>query len=302
MGKPLKPTLRHILEYAALRSVVFLLGLLPLRAALVFGAALGRLAWMLGTRRRVSLANIRQAFPGIGDREARRIGSRSYASAGRFMVEFARQDRLGVRHLEKFVTVRTPEVLEEFARTGGIGVGFHFGNWELLGMIVRKAGADVSLLVGKQHNSLVDGFINRLRSSHGIGLITRDGAMRGIFRTVKSGGAVCWLSDQDAGRNGVIVDFFGFPASTPRGAAAIAVRTGCPVYPMFLIREKGPRQTAVMFEPILPRTDLPAEEAERILTQEYTLRLEEMVRAYPDHYWWAHRRWKTTGLYSSVRR
>jgi len=22
-----------------------------------------------------------------------------------------------------------------------------------------------------------------------------------------------------------------------------------------------------------------------------------MVREYPDHYWWAHRRWKTTGLY-----
>ncbi len=297
----MKPGLRHIVEYAALRASVFALGVLPLEAALGVGAALGRAAWLIGIRRRVSLVNIRQAFPGIGRREARRIGSRSYASAGRFMTEFARQDRLDGRHLEKFVTVRNPEVLERFAGSGGIGVGFHFGNWELLAAIIRKAGADVSILVGEQHNRLVDGFINRLRSSHGIGLITRDGAMRGIFRVVRSGGAVCWLSDQDAGRNGVKVDFFGFPASTPRGAAAFAVRMGCPVYPAFLVREKGPRQTAVFTEPIMPRTDLPAEEAERVLTQEYTRRLEEMVRAHPDHYWWAHRRWKTTGLYSNLR-
>lgn len=298
----MKHDLRHVLEYAALRSVVFLLGLLPLRAALVVGSALGRLAWALGVRRRVSLVNIGQAFPGTGIREARRIGSRSYSSAGRFMVEFARHDRLGRRHLEKFITVRNPEVLERFVKTGGIGVGFHFGNWELLAVIIRERGANVSLLVGDQHNRLVDGFINRLRSSHGIGLITRDGAMRGIFRTVKSGGIVCWLSDQDAGSNGVVVDFLGYPASTPRGAAAFAVRTGCPIYPAFLVRERGPRQTAVFTEPILPRADLPADEAEKMLTQDYTRRLEEMVRAHPDHYWWAHRRWKTTGLYSRIGR
>jgi len=32
----------------------------------------------------------------------------------------------------------------------------------------------------------------------------------------------------------------------------------------------------------------------RTLTQWYTTRLEEIIRATPDQYWWLHRRWKDT--------
>ncbi|MGB4081744.1 MAG: lysophospholipid acyltransferase family protein, partial [Candidatus Fermentibacter daniensis] len=172
-----------------------------------------------------------------------------------------------------------------------------YGNWELLGVLQSYGGVSTRFLVGRQHNALVDGFVNRLRSVHGIGLISRDGAMREIFRTIRDRGVVAWLSDQDAGRAGVIVDFFGMPASTPRGAAAIAVKLGCPVYPTFMIRERGLFHTAVYTEPILPRRDIPAEQAEVELTRLYTSRLEEMIRRRPDLYWWPHRRWKTTGLY-----
>ncbi len=287
----------HVIEYAALRALVALVGLLPLWAALEAGALLGRAAWALGIRRRVVMTNLAQAFPAIDGRAARRIGSGSYANAGRFMIEFARQDRLGCGHISRWISVENPGNLERLAREGGIGLAFHFGNWELLGALMKCRGADVSLLVGEQHNPLVDRLINRLRSVHGIGLITRDAAMRGIFRAVRAGGAVCWLSDQDAGRNGVVVDFFGYPASTPRGAAAFAIRLGCAVYPVFMVRERGRRQRAVFTDPILPPQGVPQEEAEARVTQEYTKRLEEMVVRHPEMYWWPHRRWKTTGLY-----
>lgn len=290
---------RHAAEYALLRTAVLLLDLLPLRLALMKGAALGRIAWLLGIRRKVSMTNIRQAFPDISDREAAGIGARSYANFGRFTVEFARQRRLGRAHLDRYIRVENPEIMKRLGEEGGIGIAFHYGNWELLGVLQSYGGVDTHFLVGRQHNPLVDGFVNRLRSVHGIGLISMDGAMRAIFRTVREKGSVCWLSDQDAGRNGLMVDFFGRQASTPRGAAAFAVKLGCPVYPTFMIREEGPYQTAVYTEPILPRTDLPAGEAELELTREYTRRLEEMIRRRPDLYWWPHRRWKTTGLYQS---
>lgn len=296
MKKP-RHSLRHIAEYAALRAVVFALDLMPLRMALCCGAAMGHAAWALGIRRKVSLINLSLAFPEMSGRDRAAIGARSYANFGRFAVEFARQRRLGRSHIEKHVRVENPEIMKRLGEEGGIGLAFHYGNWELLGVLQSYGGVSTRFLVGRQHNALVDGFVNRLRSVHGIGLISRDGAMREIFRTIRDRGVVAWLSDQDAGRAGVIVDFFGMPASTPRGAAAIAVKLGCPVYPTFMIRERGPFHTAVYTEPILPRRDIPAEQAEVELTRLYTSRLEEMIRRRPDLYWWPHRRWKTTGLY-----
>jgi len=294
--------LRHRLEYILLRLTVWKLGLLPLRAALGVGAALGWVAWrVLGIRRRISMVNLRQAFPDRHDEELERIGLDSYMNAGRFMVEFARQNRLDDDHIARHVELDedSGEILQEALSlgTGLIGLSFHFGNWELLGVAQSRLGFDVSFLVGQQRNRLVDDFINRLRSSHGLEIITRDAAMRRIVRIARSGGIVCWLSDQDAGRDGLVVDFFGYPASTPRGAAAFSVKLGMPILVGFMVREEGPDHRLVFGGLLRPREDLPREEAELELTQRYTDLLEEMVRRHPELYWWPHRRWMTTGLY-----
>jgi len=288
---------RHIVEYSLLRALVFLLGLLPLRAALAMGALLGFKAWFLGIRRRVVMTNLHQAFPGNTAADNRRIGARSYANIGRTMVEIARQRRIDGRFLGRNIVVEGTEALEFLRREGGIGLSFHFGNWEMTGLLMRHLVGDVSFLVGEQHNELVDGYLNGLRASHGIGLITRGGAMKEIFRVIRGKGVMCWLSDQDAGRNGLVVDFLGWPASTPRGAAAFAVKTGCAVVPLLLVRESAERQRLVCGNPILAPRDIPPDQAELQVTRDYTAFLEEWVRRRPDLYWWAHRRWKTTGLY-----
>jgi lauroyl/myristoyl acyltransferase len=47
-------------------------------------------------------------------------------------------------------------------------------------------------------------------------------------------------------------------------------------------------------KPLLwPDPELKGEEALLELTQRCTAHLESYVRAFPDHYFWAHRRWKT---------
>ena len=295
------PTMNHRLEYAGLRLTTFLVGVLPREVSLRFGAMLGWIAWVvLRIRRSVVLKNLDLAF---GDEtsppQRRRTALRSYMSIGRFAVEFARQRRIDESFFERFISVDSPERIEEVRNAGGlIGIGFHLGNWELLGVVQAWLGIEVSFLVGDQRNRLVDDYINRLRSSHGIRLIRRDVAMREIIRTVRAGGVVCWLSDQDAGRNGIVVDFFGYPASTPRGAAAFAVKLGRPIACMYLVREKGSHHRLIASPLFWPSTELKGDEAERELTQRYTSHLESVVRRYPEQYWWPHRRWKTTGLYS----
>jgi len=301
MGNGQKPKTLHRIEYAVLRIVIFLAGLLPIRCALAMGALLGYTAWSIfGIRKKIVLINLRQAFPDKTVNELRRIGLHSYMNSGRFMMEFARQNRMDADYVTKHVTVEDQKALDTLkAIHGAILITGHFGNWELFGIVNRYILGDVSFLVGRQSNSLVDGHINRSRSLHGIELYNRRSAVRGVLESMKRGGYVCWLSDQDAGDSGVVVDFFGFPASTPRGAAAFSVKLGVPVVPSGLFRiGKGPDHILEIGKPIYPDSSLSPEEAEKEVTQKYTSAFEDMIKRQPELYWWAHRRWKTTGMYA----
>lgn len=295
-----KPKFSHRIQYGLTRFFSFWINAMPLRCALFLGALLGRTAWLLGVRKRVCRINIHTAFPEKSPNEIDGIGRESFANAGRFMAEFIRQGKMNEKYFHKYITVERNEALEKFlACEGGvIALGYHFGNWEYNGVCHQFLGKETSFLVGRQHNRLIDGYINELRSSLGPKLLTRDASMRGIIRIARTGGAVCWLSDQYAGRNGLVVDFFGKPASTPRGAAAFSVKLGMPILCGVMIREKGPFQRFSPRAFLLPNPDLPRHEAELDITARYTRILEEVVREYPEQYWWAHRRWKkTTDIY-----
>ncbi len=305
MGSERKLTLLHRIEYALIRTVIFFAGLLPVRCALALGACLGWISWsVLGVRKKIVMMNLLQAFPDKPLRELDRIGLHSYMNSGRFMLEFARQDRMGEDYIAKHVIVDDPETLDALkALSGAIIITGHFGNWELFGVVCRYKLGDVAFLVGRQSNGLVDAYINRMRSIHGIELYNRRSAVKGVLKSMKRAGYVCWLSDQDAGDSGVIIDFFGYPASTPRGAAAFSVKLGVPVVPAVLVREgKGPDHRLVIGKPVYPDRNLSPEEAEKEVTQKYTTQLERMIIRNPELYWWAHRRWKTTGMYGNRKR
>ena len=300
MEKRKNPSFGHRIEYALVRITVFCVGVLPIRCALSLGAFMGWFAWkVLRIRKKVVLTNLGLAFPEKPREELNKIALLSYMNSGRFMIEYARQWKMDQSYIEKHVRIDDPEALEVLLHEdGAIIITGHFGNWELFGIANKYLLGDVAFLVGRQSNSLIDEVINHMRSMHGIELYNRRAAVKGVLSSMKRGGYVCWLSDQDAGESGIIVDFFNYPASTPRGAAAFSAKLGVPVFLAALLRiGKGPDHRLVIGEPIRPDGDISREEAERQITQQYTFELERLVRETPELYWWAHRRWKTTGLY-----
>lgn len=299
MERSVKPTLSHRIEYALLRTFSFAAAILPMRLALAAGSALGWLAWkLLGIRKTVSLRNLKQAFPNRTSEELFRSGLESYMNAGRFMMEFIRQGRMSGKYVTEHVRISRRELEKIRKLEGALIITSHFGNWELLGIAFRYYLGDVSFLVGRQSNCLVDDYINRMRSGHGVTLYNRRSAVKGVVESVRKGGYVIWLSDQDAGDSGVVVDFFDYPASTPRGAAVFAVKLNVPIVPAVIVRDgSSPDHELVTGEPLYPAAGMSREDGERDITQRYTEFFEKMIERYPKLYWWSHRRWKTTGMY-----
>ena len=96
------------------------------------------------------------------------------------------------------------------------------------------------------------------------------------------------ISDQDAGKRGVFVNFFGRKASTPGGAAQLAIKYGAPIVVTMSIRTACGRYKSIFREVEVRENDTVEE-----LTQRFTTIMEEVIRQNPEQYFWMHRRWKT---------
>lgn len=287
--------MRHRIEYAGVRLILLGVRLFPLRLLVAVGSSLGWVAFrLLRLRRDVSVGNVSKAL-GVPAREAQRIALRCYRNLGRSLMEFAAFGNLSRDRVNQMVSFEGLENLDR-ALAGGRGAVLftgHFGNWELLGAGLAAAGYPIHFLVGEQSNRLVDDTMNRLRRAQGIGIVSRRNALRKVLRLLNANQFVALLADQDARSSGVFVEFFGQPASTVKGPALFALKHNCPVIPGFIIRRADGTHLARIETALWPRRDLSREEAIGDLTQRYTQVLERYARAFPDHYFWPHRRWKT---------
>ena len=289
--------IRHNIEYAAVKSLLVLLNLVPYRLALLAGDTIGVLAFsVLRIRRAVTLDNLRKSFgTQYSESEYRGIASRAYRNIAKSMIEYALFPSLKRRNLDSFISIIGSENLQRIKEigSGAVLVTGHFGSWELMGAFLARRGWPINYLVGEQHNLKVNRLMNDHRRMFGIGLIEMGVAARGVIKAVRAGRMVAMLSDQDAGSDGVVVNFLGRPASTPKGPAAFSLKTGAPLACGYIIRH-GFSQT-IIIEPVL-ETGRTGDKDEDIkhLTQAYTSLLEEYVRRYPDHWFWPHRRWKST--------
>jgi KDO2-lipid IV(A) lauroyltransferase len=290
--------LRHALEVAGVRLAFSLTRLMPLRLASAIGAGLGAFAFnVLRIRRGVAVDNIARA---LGERAAEHGGAasiarQSYANLGRSLMEYTAFDKLtheDVRAMVRF------EGLEHFDRAleegrGAVLFAGHFGNWELLGAAVAANDYPIHFLVGEQTNHRVDDMMNDLRRKQGIGIISRNVALKKVLRALKGNQFVALLADQDARKGGVFVEFLGRPAATAKGPAMFAIKQKCPIVAGFIRRTADGSHVATLEPPLYADPGLEGEDQIRDLTQRFSNLLTDWVRRHPTEYFWAHRRWKT---------
>jgi len=292
------PKIKYKVEYGITYLLGTILRILPFGLALSFGSFLGFLAFdVFRVRRKVTLINLKNS---LGDQknieELGKIGRRAYRNIGKSLVEYSLFPSLNKKKISRMVEFEGAENFDQALRKGkgAIVVAGHFGSWELMGAATSQRGYPVDFLVGEQHNVLVDNLMNDYRKSVGIGIIKMGAAAKGIIKALKNNRFVAMLSDQDAGNDGTVVDFFNRPASTPKGPAAFALKMNAPIIMAFIIRENKDKQKVVIEKPIFIDRSKNKEDDIQSLTQAYTSVLEDYVRKYPDHWFWPHRRWKST--------
>ncbi len=287
--------LKNWLEYILARCFVLLIQMLPHPLGLRFARILGFLLFdILRYRRKVAVENLRIAF---GEGASASIARLGYASFAMTVADLAKLPLLGEFFITKHVKITGLEHLDNALNSGrgAVLVTGHFGSWELMGWVLAELGYPLFFATGRQRNPYIQELMNQLRRKSGIRMIDFTDVFK-LVKAVKSNKFVAMLADQDAGRKGIFVDFFGRSASTTRAPAWLSLVTGSPLICGFIIRDGIDDYQIVIEEPVYDG-NLCARKIDidllRQLTQAYTRLIETYIRKHPDHWLWSHRRWKT---------
>jgi Lauroyl/myristoyl acyltransferase len=289
------------LEYAAARTVLGFLGILPRRAALFFSTGLARLGYfLLGGLRKVGYRNLEIAMPELVQSERGRLVKGSFDSLGRILGEVSQFHKTTPAKLERLIEFHIDDLLKIYAKLRHEGRGIiittgHIGNWELFVFAFAAIYEPMSYLARPLDNPLIEEMTVRLRTRFGNRPINKTNSVMMASKILREGGILGILADVNAHpKEGVFVPLFGVPACTSSGAALLAIRTNSVIVPMCAVWDREKQKYFAIhgeiIEPIITgdrKADVTA------TTARFTAEIEKFVRAYPDQWLWIHKRWKT---------
>ena len=287
--------MKNRIENFAAGVVIACVRVVPSRALLAMGSGLGLAFYALDAKhRRVAAENVEAAFPGRPPSERRRIVRGAFQHFGRLLFELLKFSTLSPSALMARVEFEGEDHVRA-AHAHGKGVIFvtgHFGFWELQAMVHALRLPPMAVMARALDNPQLNERLEQIRTRTGNAVIYRQGGIRKVMRRLQSGQAVGVLIDQHIlGRDAVSVQFFDRPAATTSAVAALALRTGARVVPLFALPLGGGRYRMV-YEPEVEPPSPDVLDPIHDFTQRCTEVLEIYVRRRPDLWLWMHRRWR----------
>ena len=281
--------------YIIIKMLSIIVCMLPAALCNAIGLLLGRLSWLAVKkwRRQMAVDNVIKSGLAATPAAAERIVRESVYRFGPMMLEVLRFPQLTKEKIDGMVKITGGEYLREALAhgRGAVLITAHSGNWELLGATLAFHGYPVVAVVKKQSDQGADRFINEYRTLAGMH-VTYKTSVREMVRLLGEGKIVGLLMDQDAGADGVVVDFFGRPASSPQGPAALARMKESPIVPAFMTRNADGTHEAIIHPYLWPEKTADREADIINTTNKLNRIIEDHIRQHPAEWFWLHNRWK----------
>ena len=302
--------MRDAIEYWSVVGVRAIASRLPDGLVRAWGSTLGLMFYALDrAHRRVALTKLDQCFPNRPSGERRAIARATFKHFGQVLLRLLTFSALSPEQMLERAEYEGDERVR-LAYAKGKGVLFftgHFGFWECQAMAHAVKLRPIGVLARSLDNTRLNDLLERMRTSTGNHVIYRQGAVRRVLKTLAAGEGVALLIDQHMhSPDAIWVNFFRRPAATTSTLAALALRTGAAVIPVFAEPLPGGRYRFIYDSPVEPpQGEGPA--AIRDFTQRCTDVLEMHVRTKPHLWLWMHRRWRdaptpdTTGMFPKAR-
>jgi KDO2-lipid IV(A) lauroyltransferase len=245
---------------------------------------------------RIVKRNLKFIYPEWSWDRIQRVSKRVFQNMAITLLEICQMTCLSREDILRKVRIRGKDNLLYGMKSpkGLILISAHLGNWEMAHIFAScYVRTPLVLVARKIRPKALNQWVHGLRTRFGSVVLDKAGALPKMARILHHGGPVGVLIDQGTLRSeGVEVAFFGKTVTATPAAAILARRYNSRVLPAYCIREQDGGLTLIIKPPLaLKRTkDMRADM--QVNTQIMNDAIERAVRAYPEQWFWFHKRWK----------
>lgn len=295
-SKPSKAAISDYSAYAAYRVTEAILRLLPMEVVCIVGSCMGQIAYFLmPLRRAIVTRNLRIAYgKKIPLWQIKSLARKNFRHTGSNLIASIPASVISNEELKQRVEIEGLDNLLKALKQdkGCILLLAHMGNWEILTQLKILVPEIESLgsLYRPLDNPLLNRLIKRRRQSKEAKLFSRDDGFNKPIKHIKAGGTLGCIADQNAGKHGMAVPFFGKLSSMTNLPALLHRKTKAPIIPLSMcMTKKG--FWKVVFKPVISISD----EAKKD-TYQVTLRCaqayEDLMSESPADVLWMHNYWR----------
>jgi len=248
---------RDLIVYSSYRLLAILVGPLPPRVGYWIARRAGPLIYRFSPHlRRVLTSNVSHVLGSdAGEARVRATVDQMCVNIAKGHYELFRVGRLTPEQIRAITDIegidRLYAALE--AGKGAVIVTAHLGNVDMMGQVPMAYGIPMSGAVEHIEPERLFRYLLDIRQKHGLRLYPSDGPMIGLFKALRRGELVGLPIDRAIADNSRAVEFFGEPARLPDGPVRVALRTGAPLIPVFVVRRPDDTFRVVVEPPL----DLP---------------------------------------------
>jgi KDO2-lipid IV(A) lauroyltransferase len=273
--------------------------ILPPRGVVFIAKILGTSAFYLIKRYRERvLSNLSLAFRGEKDlQEITKLAKEVFFNFTLTPMETIYMAAVPFEISVKRIKIKGQEYLDAALAKGNgvIALGAHLGSFTMLGTRLALEGYSFNVIINEGKFPKLTKRLAGLQRKVGQKPFPPKPATTSVKKSLnclRRNEILYLIADEQKRRGGFPVPFFGQTAYTPPGPAIFSLKTGAPILPMFVVREKGIPQTLFIGSPIeIERTSDVKKDTERLIAK-FTKVIEDSIRQYPSQWSWLNRRWK----------
>ena len=283
--------------WRAFKVVQSLVARMPRSWAYALAVLAARLAWWFSPLARPRLEyNLKIACPELerDPKELHRVSRLNFRDHAKAYADLMQLPRARVESMRPLLKVQGLEHLEQ-ARALGKGVlavSCHMGSYEVVAAIWSATLAPVSFFAEELEPRALFEWYRDTRARLGISVLPLDhGGIRKVLEALREQEMVITAIDRDITGTGYLMPFFGKLAPIPLGPAAIALRTGSPLFPVCVYRLPDDTYMAEGTPLVFVESTGNARADQVRATGQLLRRIEQFIQSHPEQWHVPHRIW-----------
>ena len=281
--------------------------LIPRSIQKFFSVVVGDLFYLLMKETRAHVRkNIEGVSRGRWSKERVDVFTRkTFQNYGQYLLDYMVMHRLHPSNKDRWVEeeVGADYMAEALGEgKGAICITPHLGNWEIGGLLFSFKGGKLNVITLDERDLDTRSFREEMRGGRGIKNLyinPKDDSPMAILDAVKAlrrNEIVAMLGDRIESQKTMVFDFFGKRTPFPVGVAILAMATGAPVLPVFVVMGKNRKYRGIIEPPIYftPASRENREVAVREGMERLIKKFEAYIEKYPDQWYNFYPYWNET--------